>query len=147
MLKKLFKKSKDPRYVAMKATSISVGETKDCSVISMALAVKITYQKSHEAFAKCGRQFRTGTWTNKVNGVLYELGIRHTRYNQFEIAEMARNVGLARLTFRNVSAVLKQDRNYLVLSKNHSAAIMGKKVVDWSAGTNKEVVSLEEIHG
>jgi hypothetical protein len=129
----------------MKLQSLERGETKDCAVISMALILGIPYNKSHAMFAKCGRLFRTGTWVNKVNGVLHEFGVKHKRYNQFEIDEMAKKVGLKDITFKTVSPILKTGKKYLMISRKHSAAIIDRKIVDWAEGTDRKVIGLVEI--
>jgi hypothetical protein len=117
----------------MKDRSRGRGETKDCSVISMALVAGITYDESHALFAKCGRTFRHGTSAKKVDGVFYELGIKHKRSN------------IEGMTFQTILCTLKPEGKYLLISKRHSAAVINRKIVDWSDNEDKEVVTLVEI--
>lgn len=131
----------DVRYKSVKADSRARKETKDCSVISMAIVLGIPYAKSHEAFAKCGRLYRAGTSAIRVNGVLYHFGVKYRRYNKFEVQEMSNSL----LTFKTIPVILKPKGKYLLISKKHSAAVIDRKVVDWSAGSDREVVSLVEI--
>ena len=117
----------------MKARSRGRGETKDCSVISMALVAGIPYDESHALFAKCGRLFRHGTSAKKVDGVFYELGIKHKRSN------------IEGMTFQTILCTLKSEGKYLLISKKHSVAVINRKIVDWAENEDKEVIQLVEI--
>jgi hypothetical protein len=138
-------KKKDYRYRNVKNRSLERGETNDCAVISMTLVTGEPYDKVHSLFAKCGRIFREGVWPKVANGVMHELGVKYYRYNKEEITEMGKKVGLTTVLFTNVHNILKEDTRYLMISRRHSAAIIDKKVVDWSEGTNRAVIGLVEI--
>lgn len=136
---------KDPRYRKVKNRSLERGETNDCAVISMTLVTDIPYDKVHSTFAKCGRNFRKGVWQNTVNGTMHELGVKSYRYDQHEIEAMGKKAGLTTVLFTNVYKILKENTKYMMISRRHSAAIINKKVVDWSEGTNRKVLGLVEI--
>ena len=131
-------------YLKMKIQSRSRGETKDCSVISMAIILDKSYNEVHSMFARCGRRFRTGT--DRVIGlkVLYEFGINYRCFGWDDINEMTKNYG-STITFKNVSPLLSPHSRYLVKSDKHVAAFINGSFRDWSANTEREVASLIEL--
>jgi hypothetical protein len=62
-------------YQTINLTRKSIGESNDCTVVSLAVIAEISYHLAHRIASKAGRQSNQGFWTEKIVPVAAKHGI------------------------------------------------------------------------
>ena len=147
--------------------SHKMDEDNDCTVKAIALAAGVSYEASHKACALQGRKKGHGIPYFSILRALEDVGGKVSiQLRQHEhrvggvdnlyvntcknksldtISRLAKKVGAKRLTFNKLPEVVKIDRNYIVMNHGHAAAVVGGKIIDWSAGSKMLVTELIEL--
>ena len=132
-------------YVRLNEISDMLNEANDCSVISLAAALDITYKKAHEHFEIAGRKKGRGVSTNTTMKALWNSGVKFRTHSSRNIMRESNYKYSKTLTFNNCVKILDKSKKYIIIGREHMAALKYGQVVDWSEGRKIFVEDVVEI--
>ncbi len=123
-----------------------MGDEKACSVIAVAIAFGITYQKAFDEFEFVGRKKGHGVSTFEIELVASRLA------NQMGgTAKIVKHMDKLKVvmgvtpTINNITRILPKKGKYLVITRDHVVACKGGRVHDWSEGRKLQVIEIIEV--
>lgn len=127
------------KYDELRKQSDSFGEYRDCAVVATAIACRVKYKDAHAALKSAGRRDRKGTH-------------RHTTWTaitkvldcQIEKHPRPRQDNGSRYTTLTIGKRFPRGY-YLVFVKNHVAAMVNGKVLDWTEGRRHRVQEVWKV--
>lgn len=138
-------------YEQMVCCSTEMGESRDCSVVSLAVACGVAYVEAHEAMEFHGRKAGRGASIASILAAVRTLGCD---YKRVSIAEtIAKYPSGHRDVLKNVTThhperfpgVWKDGKRYLIFTTDHVLAVVDGLNHDWTKGRAKRAVSIYEI--
>lgn len=114
------------------------GECRDCSVISAAIAGRVSYKVAHAALKAQGRKDRGGAYTFQSVEALQSLGCTVERL-QFGPQPNGNGWTAASIGRRFPRGY------YLVTFRGHIAAMVNGKLEDWTAGRRHKVLGVYKV--
>lgn len=110
-------------------------ERLDCSVIAIALATGVGYEKAHKALAHMGRKPRHKTPRIYSSGAIANLGFK------FDI-ETPRKPSGSKYTPITIGEYVSSKKKYIAFCRGHMFAIVNGKVEDWTDGRRHRITEL-----
>jgi hypothetical protein len=140
----------DPRYTKIREASAAMGENNDCSVVAIAAACGIPYEKAHAAMAARGRKNGKGAYSPDVEAAVGDLGFetKHIDPQSFINKYPGVHKGLKSVTTHHMDRfkqVWDDGNSYLLFTARHVGAVVDGVNVDWTKGRAKRVVELIQV--
>ncbi len=128
-------------YKALKETSKSRGEHRDCGVVALALSCQIPYDVAHAALKAKGRKDRKGTYVSlQFLPALEVFGFTSERL----FGEGVRQKNGSRYTSKTIGKLLSNGC-YVCVTTDHMFAVVDGLVLDWSRTKRLTVNTIYKI--
>jgi len=127
-----YDKIKRSRYRAQ------INDRNDCSVVSIALACRVSYKEAHLECWEHGRKNRHGMLTPDILEVARDLG-----FHVIPVARMVQSNG-SKYTPKTIGQKLKAGY-YLVFCRGHVFTVINGAVHDWTQGREHHITSAYKI--
>ena len=114
--------------------SEALGETNDCSVKALSVALGVSYDVAHSALRARGRKERRGVQMRAIHGAAADLGYKLVPVTLPWVKRCKTAITLA--------ANLPSRGRFLVDMPRHVAGCAAGKVLDWTEGRRKRVVTI-----
>lgn len=89
---KIQKINHSDKFSAHKSFGRSVGDTRDCSVIAIAIACDVTYEVAQKAMADAGRVKGRGAYNGQIHEALESLGFKVKRWTIARMFDKIRRI-------------------------------------------------------
>lgn len=116
---------------------LSLKETDDCAVMSLALATGISYQEAHEALKIEGRKNCQGTYAFQIEKAAQRFGFKLVMLPKEHRYYKAK-------TIRSLQKKILAG-SFIVASTRHFSAIVDCEVEDWANNTCKRIQIIYKI--
>jgi hypothetical protein len=134
------KKKYSELYQKMSQASDVMQETKDCSVIAIAIVAGLTYTDAHSLLEQVGRKPRSTTRSKQINQALKLLNIETE-----SVTEQYRDT-LGAKTIRTLGRVMADHKGvYLAYTYDHIMAIKDGIIHDWLDGHLHRITQVVQL--
>lgn len=139
-----------------------MNERMDCSVIAIAIACNVSYQKAHAALKAAGRRNRCGTKIPVSKAAIEALGFTVRQWTKKEHREMLKSYGLPKskqvqtITTHHPRQTSQTEgvaeawqhthKNMIFITRKHMLAYKDHEVCDWSINKALYVTTVWEIN-
>lgn len=123
-------------------------ERRDCTVIAVAALAEVPYAEAHAMLKQKGRKDRRGPYLSVVFEALRALGCTVTRVDSRHIIQQypGQHKGLCHLTTHHPDRfpqVWANGKRYLFDTRQHVAAVVNGRMIDWSRNRALRAVAYE----
>lgn len=141
---------KSEKYRELSKQSEANKEGDDCSVITVAVACNVPYEKAHEALKYCGRENCCGTTPPTTRAAINKLGYKCVDVSMKDIIEKypsAHHVLKSVTTHHpeRFPKVWKDGNVYIFWCSRHVCAVVDGVVHDWTKGRAKRCHKISKV--
>lgn len=137
-------------YTQYRKSSSEVAEANDCSVMAVATACNVSYDKARKALRDAGRITGHGAYNSTICQAVLNLGFAYKRVELSEIKQKmhAKDYHCKRLTFRQIYKhrdCWPQEGRFLVFTKDHVVGYQNGVIEDWTENRQKGINCMLQI--
>jgi len=118
--------------------SVTKRQKRDCSVVAVAIAGRVSYQKAEAALTQAGKRINGGAYDHEIRNALIFLGCEVTVVRDTHGSPFLSQPNDSRYTMSTIGKLCKRGY-YVAFVRGHVAAVVNGEVEDWTDGRRHQV--------